>query len=98
MKMMKAIAIFVLVAAIVTAITTISIHTPVALAAKTSGSNGLEVADEKVHENTGGVGSSVDFNFHVGTCQGGHTTIALNKALGGCTNVPSPSEFHSPQH
>ena len=54
MKMMKAIAIFVLVAAIVTAITTISIHTSVALAAKTSGSNGLEVADEKVHENTPG--------------------------------------------
>jgi hypothetical protein len=100
MKMMKAIAIFVLVAAIVTAITTISIHTPVALAAKTSGSNGLEIADENIHTNTHSTPqdlSKQDLNFHVGTCQGGHSTAALDQIAGGCT-LPSPSEFHSPQH
>ncbi|HJT47605.1 MAG TPA: hypothetical protein VJ729_05430 [Nitrososphaeraceae archaeon] len=88
--------IFVLTAAIVTAITVMSTITPAALADKSSGSNGLEKADQNVHENTGGL-SKQDFNFHVGTCQGGHSTAALDQIAGGCT-LGSPSEFHSPKH
>jgi hypothetical protein len=50
-----------LVASIMTAITSIS---TTALAAKSQGSNGLEVADEKVHNTPGGFGGQQDVNFH----------------------------------
>ncbi len=51
-------------------------------AAKSSGSNGLERADENVHENTGGL-SEQDFRFHEGICQGGHSTEALDEVTKG---------------
>jgi hypothetical protein len=51
-------------------------------------SNGLEVADENVHDNTGPV-SDQDVRFHEGTCQGGHTTEAL-EGLGGCDILSDP--------
>jgi hypothetical protein len=81
------------------AIALASVIAPIAVADKSSGSNGLETADIKVHENTGGL-SAQDFNFHVGTCQGGHTTSTLNEVTqgAGCSALKSPSEFHSPQH
>ncbi len=82
-------------ASVMTVLTTMSI--PV-LADKSSGSNGLEKADQNVHSNTpGGFGGQQDLNFHVGTCNGGHTTAALN-SIGGCSILPSPPDFHSPQH
>jgi hypothetical protein len=51
-------------------------------------SKGLEIADQKVHENTGPV-SDQDIKFHEGLCQGGHTTKAL-EALGGCDILSAP--------
>jgi hypothetical protein len=96
---MKGIGLFVLIAAIVTAITAMSTSPlPAASADKSSGSNGLETADVNVHENTPGhfVGQQ-DVNFHVGLCQGGHSTEALDQATGGagCSALPSPSELGS---
>jgi hypothetical protein len=88
------IAIFVIVATLVTAITAMS--TPAALAAKSSGSNGLEIADQNVHNTPGEFGGQQDVNFHVGICQGGHSTEALEGAFpGGCSDLPSPSELGS---
>jgi hypothetical protein len=92
---MKIIAIFLILAAIVTAITAVSTMSSAALASKTSGSNGLETADENVHTNTpGGPKGQQDINFHTGTCQGGHTTEVL-QSLGGCSILQSPSELGS---
>jgi hypothetical protein len=92
---MKKIFTFVLLTAIVTAITAISTLSSTALADKSSGSKGLEKADENVHTHTpGGLKGQQDVNFHVGTCQGGHTTEALN-TIGGCDALPSPSELGS---
>jgi hypothetical protein len=51
-------------------------------------SNGLEIADERVHENTGPV-SDQDVRFHEGLYQGGHTTEAL-ESLGGCGILSDP--------
>ena len=62
--------------------------TNLALADKSSGSNGLEKADDKVHENTGPV-SDQDIKFHEGLCQGGHSTEALDN-LGGCNILSDP--------
>ncbi len=87
---MKTVAIFVLIAAIVTAIITIPTLSPAALADKNhecSGS-GFERADCNVHSNTGPL-SKQDFRFHEGTCQGGHTTKAL-ESIGGCDAVSKP--------
>jgi hypothetical protein len=67
-----------------------------ALADKSSASHGLNIADQNIHQNTGAL-SKQDLNFHVGTCQGGHSTAVLD-SLGGCSILPSPKEFHSPQH
>jgi hypothetical protein len=50
--------------------------------------NGFERADCEVHENTGPV-SDQDINFHEGTCQGGHTSEAL-EGLGGCEILTPP--------
>jgi hypothetical protein len=93
MSTRTALAIFVIAASMVTAITTMSIP---ALAAKSSASHGLNIADQNIHQNTGAL-SKQDLNFHVGTCQGGHSTAVLD-SLGGCSILPSPKEFHSPQH
>jgi hypothetical protein len=90
--MNTALTIFILVASIVTAITSVS---TTVLAEKSQGSHGLEVADENVHNTPGGFGGQQDVNFHVGTCQGGHTTTDLNNALGGCSALPSPRELGS---
>ena len=96
---MNTITILVLVAAIVTAITTISTLSPAALAQKSNnqhGSNGLEVADQHVHDTPGGFGGQQDVNFHVGICQGGHSTAALDaSSFHGCGGVPSPSGLGS---
>jgi hypothetical protein len=62
--------------------------TNIVLADKSSGSNGLEKADDKVHENTGPV-SDQDIKFHEGLCQGGHSTEALDN-LGGCDILSDP--------
>jgi hypothetical protein len=59
-------------------------------AAKSSASNGIEIADNKVHENTGAV-SSQDIRFHEGLCQAGITTEAL-EGLGGCGILTPPGE------
>jgi hypothetical protein len=92
-------AILILLAAIGTVMTAASALTTVALADKSSGSNGLETADKKIHENTHsspGDLSQQDVNFHVGTCQGGHSTKALNDLFkNGCNDLPSPSELGS---
>ena len=53
---------------------------------------GLEKADRNIHENTGSTPdnpSKQDLKFHEGTCQGGHTTEAL-EGLGGCDILPEP--------
>jgi hypothetical protein len=70
MKSHTYLAIFIIAASI--AIGTASIANP-ALADKSSGQNGLDKADENVHENTpGGFAGDQDIRFHEGTCQGGH--------------------------
>jgi hypothetical protein len=94
MSIKVGIAILVILATMTMAITSISIP---ASADKSSGSNGLEKADQNVHSNTpGGFGGQQDLNFHVGTCNGGHTTAALN-SIGGCAILPSPPQCHA-QH
>jgi len=51
----------------------ISMVTPVVLADKESGDNGLDKADEEVHDNTpGGFAGDQDIRYHEGACQGGH--------------------------
>ncbi|MBA3285019.1 MAG: hypothetical protein H0U27_08175 [Nitrosopumilus sp.] len=81
-----------IVFAMITSLATGSIFavSPV-FAAKDSGSNGLEIADDNVHENTGGL-SPQDFSFHEGICQGGHSTEALEEVTGGvgCDALNSP--------
>lgn len=91
---MRGLAIFVLSAAIMTALTAVSALSIAAFADKSSGSNGLEVADEKVHNTPGGFGGQQDVNFHTGTCHGGHTTTDLN-SIGGCSILKSPRELGS---
>jgi hypothetical protein len=76
------------------AVATTSITTP-ALADKSSGSNGLDKADQNVHENTpGGFAGDQDIHFHEGTCQGGHPV----DIPGGCDNAlitdPGNSDGH----
>jgi|SRR5215212_1422543 len=99
---MRTTAIFFLSAVIAIAIAIISVYNPIALAAKSSTDHarkGLDTADEKIHENTHSTLSDLskqDLNFHVGTCQGGHSTTVLdNSQFHGCSGVPSPREFHS---
>lgn len=66
-----------------------------AVAAKSSASNGIETADNNVHENTGAV-SPQDVRFHEGLCQAGITTEAL-EGLGGCGILSPPGESeHKP--
>jgi hypothetical protein len=88
----KIVPILAIVASMITAVTTMSI--PV-LADKSSAQNGINTADVNVHNHTpGGFTGKQDLNFHVGTCNGGISTTALN-GIGGCSILPSPSEFHS---
>jgi hypothetical protein len=44
---------------------------------------GLDRADENVHDNTG-LGSDQDDRFHEGLCQGGHSTTVLDNEAEGC--------------
>jgi len=69
MKSLTNLAIFLIASSI--AIGTVSSVAPV-LADKSSGSNGLDKADENVHETPGGFAGDQDIRFHEGTCQGGH--------------------------
>jgi acyl-coenzyme A thioesterase PaaI-like protein len=55
-----------------------------AQAQKESAREGLDTADERVHENTG-LASEPDVRFHEGLCQGGHSTTVLD-SIGGCNN------------
>ncbi|HEX7274265.1 MAG TPA: hypothetical protein VF248_01495 [Nitrososphaeraceae archaeon] len=87
MTLQKAVAIFLIATSL--AIGALS-ATNLVLADKSSGSNGLEKADDKVHENTGPV-SDQDIKFHEGLCQGGHSTEALDN-LGGCNILSDPGE------
>ena len=84
MKTHRYLAIFLIATSI--AIGTVSIASP-ALADPSSGSNGLEKADDNVHENA----PDNDVKFHEGTCQGGHTTEALEN-LGGCDILSDPGK------
>lgn len=59
---------------------------PVATAEKDNAQDGLNKADENVHENTDseiGDLSEQDIRFHEGTCQGGHSTDVLDTITGG---------------
>ena len=69
MKTHRYLAIFLIATSI--AIATTPIATPV-LADKSSGQNGLDKADENVHDTPGGFAGKQDLKFHEGTCQGGH--------------------------
>jgi hypothetical protein len=73
----SAIAIFVIAATMAIATVTFSIATPV-LADKNSAHDGLEKADDNVHDNApGGLGGDIDQKFHNGLCHGGHSTDAF---------------------
>ena len=88
------------IAVVVVTMSTIGTMSNPVMAAAGSGSNGLNIADANVHANTpGGPLGQQDVNFHVGTCNGGHSTAVLD-SLGGCagfmgTGVPSPSQLGS---
>jgi len=86
-KKTKLLSLLVGAAAILTILATTSSTT---YADKSSGSNGLEKADENVHTHTpGGFGGHQDIKFHTGTCQGGHSTSDLD-SIGGCSILPKP--------
>ena len=87
MNTKNAFAILIIAATMVTAVVPMAISVS---ADKSSGSNGLEKADDKVHDNTGPV-SDQDIKFHEGLCQGGHSTEALDN-LGGCDILSDPGE------
>jgi len=86
-----------------TAIVVVSLAYSAAAAANTCSGSGFNRADCNVHENTGGVGSNQDLNFHIGTCQGGHSSTVLD-TIGGCSGLhdlvgaQTPSQFHSNGH
>ena len=78
----------VLLAAAALTITTTTTSLPIASAQdkKENAQDGLNRADEKVHENTDseiGDLSEQDIRFHEGTCQGGHSTDVLDSITGG---------------
>jgi hypothetical protein len=61
------------------------------VAAEDHARKGLNIADEKIHDNTV-LGSDQDFRFHEGICQGGHSTDVLDQLTGGqgCDALNSP--------
>ena len=61
--------------------------------AQPSDNSGIEIADENVHTNTGGL-SEQDFAFHEGLCQAGISTEALEEVTqgAGCDALDSPGE------
>ena len=74
---------------VATVLTIVATTSTTTYADKSSGSNGLEEADEKVHNTPGGFGGHQDIKFHTGTCQGGHSTSDLD-SIGGCSILPKP--------
>jgi uncharacterized membrane protein len=56
-------------------------------------SKGLEKADDNVHENA----PQNDVKFHEGTCQGGHTTEALEE-IASCDEPPITDPGNSDDH
>jgi hypothetical protein len=81
-----------LIAASIAIGTTSSIATP-ALADKSSGDNGLDKADQKIHDNTG-FASPQDIRHHEGTCQGGHEVHIPE----GCDNALITDPGNSDDH
>jgi hypothetical protein len=99
---MKTAEIFFLSAVIAIAIATISVYNPIALAQSSTdpARKGLDIADEKIHENTHSTPSDLsqqDVNFHTGICQGGHSTTVLDQLAQGCSGglIQSPSQLGS---
>jgi hypothetical protein len=75
------------------AITTTSLTTQ-ASADKSNAREGLDKADENVHENVpGGLAGDIDKKFHEGLCRGDHSTTVLD-SIGGCDNpiITDPGE------
>jgi hypothetical protein len=74
---------------------TASMTSPVA-AENDNAHDGLERADDNVHENTDSgttpeTLSDQDVKFHQGLCQGGHETDAVGEIFkGGCDDIPPP--------
>jgi Zn-dependent alcohol dehydrogenase len=66
-----------------------------AQAQKESAREGLDTADERVHDNTE-FGSDQDVRFHEGLCQGGHSTTELDR-LDGCNTsiITEPGKSES---
>lgn len=83
-------AIFLIAASI--AVATTSVATP-ALADKSSGDNGLDKADQNIHDNTG-FASPQDIRHHEGTCQGGHEVHITD----GCDNALITDPGNSDNH
>jgi len=84
-------AIFVIAASMV--IATVSMAIP-ASADKSDAREGLDKADEEVHDNTpDGLAGDEDVRFHEGLCQGGHSTSVLD-TLDGCDTsiITEPGE------
>ncbi|MFN2434254.1 MAG: hypothetical protein ABR515_02650 [Nitrososphaeraceae archaeon] len=80
------IAMFLIAASIGMATTSLTI--PIS-ADKSDAREGLDKADEKVHDNTGGL-SDQDVRFHEGICQGDHSTTVLDELLEGCDALDNP--------
>ena len=96
---LKELAILVNLASMMSTLTTMSIP---ALADKSSASQRLNIADQNIHNNLR-LKSKQDLNFHIGTCNGGHSTAILD-TIGVCSGLHTlvgaqiPSQFHSPKH
>ncbi len=73
--------------ATMTLVVTVGITTTTAAFAQDPAREGLDRADENVHEGTDSTPedlSEQDIRFHEGTCQGGHSTTVLDTEFGGC--------------
>jgi hypothetical protein len=100
LEQMNRITTFGIVAIIATlVIGTTHMTAPASAQGECQGQQGFERGDCQVHEATpqGQVGSFQDFRFHEGTCQGGHSTQALEEATGGagCSVLGPPGAFAS---
>lgn len=88
----NALAIFVIAAAMVIAIVPMAV--PVT-ADKSSAQDGLNEADEKVHDKTPGeFAGDEDIRFHEGTCQGGHPVDIPEGCDNDLITEPGESEDH----
>jgi hypothetical protein len=87
----KYLAIFFIATSIAVATTSLTATAFADKSDKSHAREGLDKADEKVHENTGGL-SDQDVRFHEGLCKGGHSTTVLDDLLGGCNAIGEPGE------